>query len=274
MIKNKPELCLVLDVDGVLTDPQTKHANPSLLSKIEEVNSYGITVALNTGRSFTWLKEEILFKLPINVYFSCEKGSIWGKSDGRVFNKKIDDSVSIPKELKKEVISLINTKYSDCVFFDKDKETMATAEMKEDFPLTDFPKRLTNLSENMKEIIKKHDLDKVFKITNTTIAVEMESVEVGKNLGAKRILKMLVEDGLSPEEFITIGDDDSDALMTQEFNDNGFKTSLVYVGNSNLEIKYNFPVIITKNKFTEGTLEYIDNNLCQGRDSDPRTSAL
>ena len=255
---NELKIALVFDVDGVLTNPQTKMADLGLLSKISNFIEAGIPVAFNTGRSYAWLEREVLSRILKEVFISCEKGAIWGVYDGKSLKKSIDPSISVPEELKEFVRLLITNKYEDCVFYDEEKTAMITAEMRIDFPLEDFPVKQKELIKDMNDLVESLGLQSKLRVIETTIVVEIEDLRVGKDLGAKRILGLLEEGEIKPQEFITIGDGRSDILMAEEFAKNGYKTEFVYVGAGQIEGKYNFPVISTQGKFTEGTLEFLE----------------
>jgi HAD superfamily hydrolase (TIGR01484 family) len=256
---NNPKFILVFDVDGVLTDPQTKQTDIQILNKIEGFISDGVPVAFNTGRSYSWLEKEILSHFSQKVFVSCEKGAIWGVFDETTFNQRIDSSISVPEVLKNEVRELIDKEYKDCVFYDEAKMTMITAEMRSDFPLQDFPARQKSLSKALEDIVEKMGLKDKLRVLETTIDVEIEDIKMGKDLGAKRILSLLEEQRIYPQEFITIGDGKSDLFMAKEFSSQGFKTQFVFVGEGTLEDKENFPVISTQQKFVKGTSEFLEN---------------
>ena len=260
MILNKQTRFLVLDVDGVITDPQTKLVNEKVLNKIISLSSSGIQIALNTGRSLIWLRDKIFQKITNEkIYFSCEKGAIWGTFENGKIEKNIDNSIQIPEILKDKVRELIGKNYNDCVFFDETKETMITAEMLDGFSLQEFLKNQDVLLEELDSIIQELNLGEQFRVVKTTVDVEIENIGVGKNLGARRILDLAERDNIMPSEFITIGDGESDIAMAEEFQKNIFSTKFVYVGNEVIKKKYGIPVIETRNKYTEGTLEFLKN---------------
>jgi hydroxymethylpyrimidine pyrophosphatase-like HAD family hydrolase len=255
---DKPKFILIFDVDGVLTDPQTKRVDIGLSNKISKFVRMGIPVALNTGRSDAWLEGEVLSHLSGKIFVSCEKGAVWGIFDGKTFEERVDLSISVPEELKDEVKELVVGNYSDCAFYDEGKMTMVTVEMKSDFPIEKFPQRRKTLAKDIYSVIEKVGLQEKLRVVETVISVDIDDIKTGKGLGARRILDLLNKEGVRPQEFITVGDEESDILMAEEFVKNGLKTKFVFVGKGTIEAEYPFPIITTKNKFAEGTSEFLE----------------
>ena len=52
----RPELMLVLDLDGVVTDPVSGEVSGDMLDAIAADLKRGVPVAFNTGRSLKWMR--------------------------------------------------------------------------------------------------------------------------------------------------------------------------------------------------------------------------
>jgi len=62
------------------------------------------------------------------------------------------------------------------------------------------------------------------------IATDVESVDSGKALGARRALALLADDGPLPRSWHTVGDSRSDYAMADELHDRGYEVTHVDVG--------------------------------------------
>lgn len=260
----------IFDVDGVITNPQEKKiTEPKILKEIVKRLEKEELVAINTGRTITWVKDKVLNllieiikdkKLLQNLLIVGEKGGTWAEFDRQnnlIENK--DKNISVPDNLKNEVRNLINDKYSDCMFYDEPKLTMISVEMKDGYVLEDYQRKQPALLTEFITLLKDENLENKFKIDPTTLSVDIENIFVGKHFAVKRILEWINKKGFKPQKYITFGDSfSSDLPMAQEINSQGLPVEFVYVGEEKIDTsKYPFPIIISQNKFEKGTLEFL-----------------
>jgi ribonucleotide monophosphatase NagD (HAD superfamily) len=261
---------LIFDVDGVITNPQEKKiTEPEILDEVIKRLEGKELIALNTGRSITWVKERVLNlliekaknkEILRNLFIVGEKGGTWAGLDdrGNLIESK-DDNISAPDDLKDKIRNLINTKYSESMFYDESKLTMITAEMNDGYNLNDYREKQKILSSELGTILADKDLTFKFKVDPTTIATDVENKFVGKHFAVKRIINWLKSKKNKPQAFITLGDSFySDIPMAEEIHSQGFLIKFVYVGKEDIDVsKYPFEIEQTKSKFGKGTLEFL-----------------
>lgn len=259
----------VFDVDGVITNPpEKKITEPEILDEIIKRLEMGEPVALNTGRSLVWIIDRVINPLLEKVkdkrilkYFfaSGAKGGTWITFDenGKMQHHK-DNLISVSQSLRGKVRALVNSEFSDSMFFDETKETAISTEMKDGYLVEKFTKQQQGLNNKLQELIDQERLTKELKIDPTTIATDIENVNVGKGFAVKRILGWLDEIKVNPHKFVTFGDSLSDLPMPEKLHEKGKNIEFVYVGNKNIHIsKYPFSIKIPQNKFEKGTLEFL-----------------
>lgn len=261
---------LIFDVDGVITDPQKKKVTePKILDEIINRLKLGKPVALNTGRSLMWTIDRVINpllakvnyrKILQNLFISGEMGATWiifnDKGDMQ-YNK--DNSISVPKSLQEKVRKLIETKYSDAMFYDESKETMISTEINYGYPFEKY-KKLQNLQDQeLRNLVEQGNLSQEIIVDPTTIATNVQNKFVGKHYAIRRMLDWVKKKGIEPQKYITFGDSfKSDIPMAEKLNSHKLSVEFVYVGEENINIsKYPFPIKITQNKFEKGTLEFL-----------------
>ena len=259
----------IFDVDGVITNPTSKKVEqPEILQKIANLLSQNNFVALNTGRSLTFVNEKVIE--PLFEYISDksklenflaigERGGTWSNfdKDTKIEHHK-DNSISTPLDLQKQIKELINKHYAKSMFYDNTKETMISTEMRDGFSIDEYELLQEKLVEQMIKLLNKMNLNQTLKIDPTTIATDIENKIVGKDFAIERILEYIKEKGLHPREFIAFGDSSSDIPMAEKLYEQGVFVKLVYVGKRTFEENnYPFPITFTKEKFDKGTLEYL-----------------
>lgn len=261
---------LVMDVDGVITNPQEKRVTEAeILDEIAKRLEKGEQVALNTGRSIEWVEDRVLKPLIAkvknkktlqNLLAVGEKGGTWAQFDeeGNIIENK-DDYISVPDDLKEKVRNLVKSDFSDSVFFDESKKTMISAEMKDGFPLEEFKKVQEELNKKLQNFLDEDSLNQKLKLDPTTIATDIENIHVSKHFAVKRIIEWVKSKGISPKRYIAFGDSfKSDIPMAEEIHSQGFLVEFVYVGKENVQTSnYPFPIIQPTDHFENGTLEYL-----------------
>lgn len=263
---------LIFDVDGVITNPQEKRiTEPEILDQIIKRLEKGEPVSLNTGRSLVWmvdrminpLLEKVKDKKILKYFFaSGEMGATWITfSEEGVMEYHKDDLISVPKSLQERVRKLIETKYSDSMFYDESKETMITTEMKDGYSVEKYKKFQDSQNQELRDLVQQENLSQEIIVDSTTIATNVENKYVGKGFAVKRIVEWLRNIRIKPQRYLAFGDSfRSDMPMAQEINLQGLPIEFVYVGKENVDSSaYTFTIHQTQAKFEKGTLEFLKN---------------
>ena len=256
-----------MDVDGVITNLKTKKANPQMLQYIYKELINSMPVALNTGRSLDAVIEKVITPLTANhldksflknLIVVGEKGGTWMTFDKNGEPQRhIDKSISISSNLQRDIRDLITAKYSKSMFYDMPKKTMVSTEMKDGYDMKKYAGDQKLLLLEVKEIIKKYNLENILEIELNPIALDVQHKYVGKHLGIRRILNWIAEKKIRVSNFTTIGDMPSDIKMAQELYKNNFPVMHVHVGGKKMEDKNPFKVVTTSDKFEKGTVEFL-----------------
>ena len=260
----------IFDVDGVITNPQEKRITESeILDEIIKRLENGEPVALNTGRSLVFIAERVITplmkkledkKLLFNLFASGEKGGTWITFDenGQMKHHK-DESISIAKSLQDKVRDIINSEFSESMFFDETKETMISTEMKDGYPVEEYTKQQKGLNKKLQELVNQEGLAEKLKVDPTTIATDIENKRVGKGFAVKRVIEWLSSRGIKPQRYIAFGDSfASDIPMAEEIHSQGLPVEFVFVGKDNIHTSdLPFPVKRPLASFEKGTLEFL-----------------
>ena len=263
-LNKTPEVAWIFDVDGVITNPAEKKVTE--VGLIEEISSkldQGDIVALNTGRSISWMMDRVIKPIEeavgdktklVNFLAVGEKGGAWASFKDGELVIEVDDQIFIPESLKAEVRHLIESKFAESMFYDESKLTMLSTEMIDGRSVPDYAKEQLILIEKMKEILENPEYRSLdLKIDPTTIATH-----VGKHFGARRIANWLKERGIKPIHVIALGDSQSDTEMAEELQGE-YPVEFVFVGDkSKLDSsKLIKKPVFTQKQFGEGTFEFL-----------------
>ncbi len=265
---DKSSEAYIFDIDGVLVSIKT-HAieNPQILQFLIKLLEKNEPVALNTGRPLSWVKKAILSPIETeipdksllkNLIAVCEKGGVILTFD-ESGNEEIfvDPDINISDDIKQAIKKMIQDKFPNEVFYDEEKLTMITVEMK-DITLDRFNEIHPLLDLEIAKILKDLDKDGKIKFTPTTIDTDIENRFVGKDFGASKILSWLSKNGHSKDRFITFGDSLSDLDMAEHLYKEGYSVEFIFTGEKEININnYGFKITITNKKYDEGTLEYL-----------------
>ena len=263
------KIAYIFDVDGVITNPSLKKVeHKEILLKLAKLLENNI-VALNTGRSLSWLIDRVInplleisdnYKNFENFYAVGEKGGTWLEidKDGKIIKFR-DESISIPDKLKIKVEELVEAEFSNTTFYDDSKETMVSTEMLDgQNPEKEYRSDQKILVTKLQEVLKEEGLSENFKIDPTTIATDIENKIVGKDFAVRRIIDWVKTNNINPERIICFGDSKSDIPMAQELYEMGFPLEFVFVGTEQLKNDLPFKLFYTQEKYDKGTLEYLN----------------
>ncbi|MCR4324936.1 MAG: HAD-IIB family hydrolase [Candidatus Curtissbacteria bacterium] len=269
-----PERAWLFDVDGVITNPEQKIVTePQIIDEIAKRLQDGEPVALVTGRSLDFMKERVITPLrgKVNVgglqnFLAVgEKGGVWITYDENgQENETVDVSITVPQELQDDVRALMESEFSELMFFDSTKRTMISTEMKDGVSLEDYHKQQGKLNGRLEELVQKYGLSDDLEVDTTTIATDIQNKHVGKDFAARRVLSWVQERGINPQMFITLGDSRSDIPMAQEVHNQGKAVTLVFVGKEDdkkhvRDMKLPFRVVTSQENYEKGTLEYLSS---------------
>lgn len=245
MTHNAPLFGLLLDVDGPLANPITRRVDiTSIPADIVTMANAGIPIALNTGRSLPFIDDTVIPVLTraglgahARIYSIAEKGGVWaritttGHSDTHT-----DPAIALDPHFVDAMRALIASTYTATMFFDETKETMLSAEMVPGISFDDYyPDQAAFNARALAELrslgygvtldgVEHPDSNGAVqvRIEPTIISTDIELLETGKALGAKRALELFGTDGPIPDIWYTVGDSRSDYTMADWLHTNGY----------------------------------------------------
>lgn len=253
MNASRPILGLLLDVDGPLASPITRTINiPSIASDLVALANAGVPIAFNTGRSDAFLREVVVPPLlaagladDVRLYGICEKGAVWfGFTAAGVDELSLDQDVAMPEGYGAAIEQLVDKQYADTVFFDHSKRAMVSVEQHVEVPAAEYQVvRLRFDADARAELTRRgfgveHGAERFpddaglvqYRIDPTIISTDIESVRLGKDLGAERALELLAADGGAlPLAWRTVGDSRSDYAMADWLFEHGYEVQHVDV---------------------------------------------
>lgn len=242
-----PPLALLLDVDGPVASPVTRMVRPEIIADLVSLTAAGIPVIFNTGRSDTFIREQVMEPMlsagmpeGMVVHAICEKGAVWfsftASGAGPV---KVDRELAVPAAYGADIRQLVADSYAEQMFFDETKRAMVSVEQRVDVSNTDYRQEQQLFDAQALELMAVHGLDVVlldhhqqavftahddaepgFRVDPTIISTDIESVRLGKDLGASRAVELLAAQGITPLAWRTVGDSRTDYAMADWLHHN------------------------------------------------------
>ncbi len=132
-----PAFGLLLDVDGPIASPVSRTvAVESIGRDLVLMANRGIPVIFNTGRSDTFIAEQVVPVLraaglepATPVYTVSEKGAVWAEVTPEGLGEvSVDAELKLPEALSEEVRQLVAERFSGLMFFDETKRAMVSVE--------------------------------------------------------------------------------------------------------------------------------------------------
>lgn len=257
----------IFDIDGVITDLFKKEVTePKILEHIKKLLEEGNFVAFNTGRSFSWTQEKVLAPLLElasdktlfkNLFVVCEFGNVLAYFEEEKFQEKaLDDP--LPEDLLKKVVGLMEGK--ETMFLDNSKKTMISIEMKEAVDADQFAKDAEEVKSNITDLLTSDEyMDMNLVVSSNQIAIDVMYEDAGKALGAERIEDFMLAHGFNIETMYMFGDNVSDLEMAGHFAESR-PVVFIFVGEKEKidEEKYTFEIVYPSEKYTAGTLEFLE----------------
>lgn len=225
-----PPLGLLLDVDGPIASPLTRTiAIPSITSDLVMLANLGIPIAFNTGRSDVFIRDQVLKPMlaggllpEARVYGVCEKGAVWFGGTMTTFDGiHVDETVAVPSDIVDELRDIVVSRYSDTMFFDETKRAMVSVEQRTDVSAAEYRAQRGRFDAEAADAFARRGLDG-FRIDPTIISTDVESVLLGKALGAERALELMKVSGSIPQLWRTVGDSRGDYSMADYLHGRGF----------------------------------------------------
>ncbi|TWX38517.1 hypothetical protein ES689_07740 [Frigoribacterium sp. ACAM 257] len=251
-----PLLGLLLDVDGPIASPVSRSiALPQITRDLVALAAAGIPVVFNTGRSDAFIRDEVVGPmisagLPAGarVHGICEKGASWfsiGPEHGPdgMSEVQVDSDLAMPADFAAEMDELVTAEFADLVFFDHTKRAMVSIEQLTTVESAVYLARQRDFDEKAMEALVRRGAgvrrldderrdargEVQWRVDPTIISTDIESVRLGKDLGAERALELLAEDGELPLAWRTVGDSRSDYAMADWLHANGHDVAHVDV---------------------------------------------
>ncbi len=266
---------LLLDVDGPISSPITRTVSqPGLLESLVTLANSGVPIAFNTGRGDDFLVREV--SGPLYAAGMCEDALVWGIGEkggtwfrlGSPEQLVVDEDLIVPDDVRQKMQDLAEGEFSDLVFFDDSKRTMVSLEQRLDIPSDDFLARRAPLDEAVAQIVLDAGFDiswhgdisaelqaletdpaasgsrTNYRIDSSVLATDVEHSRTGKDIGARRFIDLLLEQGITPpQRWFTMGDSRSDYKMTDWLHAHGFTASHVDVRPADQLPQTDYPVL-------------------------------
>ncbi|WP_382303734.1 hypothetical protein [Herbiconiux sp. UC225_62] len=252
MTSAAPDLGLLLDVDGPIASPLTRSiAIPSIASDLVALANAGVPIVFNTGRSDQSLQRGVVGHLlggglsdDARVFGVCEKGAVWFRIlPTGIGDLSIDETLVPPADLARAVDELVVARFSESMFFDYTKRTMISVEQRTDVDSHDYLAKQPEFDRAVLDLCRTFDLGVMwrndsypasdgrvlYRIDPSIIATDLESIRVGKDLGAERALALLAATGHVPGTWRTMGDSRSDYAMADWLHAQGYDVAHIDV---------------------------------------------
>ena len=247
-----PPLGLLLDVDGPVASPVTRRLSaPGLLEDLRALLAAGVPVVLNTGRSDAFVRDRVVAPLlaaglppGARLHAVCEKGASWASvGPGGLGGVTVDPDLAVPPVCAEVVAELVAGRHGAAMFVDGTKRAMATVEARTDVPAAAYARAQAAFDTELLAALTAAGLgvrlqdtavpdargEVPWRIDPSVIATDVESVASGKDLGARRALRLLAADGPLPRAWHTVGDSRTDYAMADQLHALGHEVTHVDV---------------------------------------------
>ncbi len=235
MTLTQPPLALLLDVDGPLASPVTRRVPEDIISTLIGLVNRGIPVIFNTGRSDAFITDQLMGPmldagLPAGsvVHAICEKGAVWfsftADGPGPIH---VDRELAMPAAFGDDIRALVARSYDGHMFFDETKRAMVSVEQHVEVESASYLLEQAKFDADALALLAAHDLGATrlehrapasagtvdYRVDPSIISTDIESVRLGKDLGASRAVELLAAQGIVPQAWRTVGDSRTDYAM-------------------------------------------------------------
>jgi hydroxymethylpyrimidine pyrophosphatase-like HAD family hydrolase len=237
-----PPLALLLDVDGPVASPVTRNVKAEIIADLVALAAAGIPVIFNTGRSDAFIREQVMDPMiaagiPAGtiIHAICEKGAVWfsytADGPGPIH---VDRELAVPQAYGDDVRRLVAEDYASHMFFDETKRAMVSVEQHITVANADYLDEQKLFDADAMELMARHGLGVVrldhhepdsddqvdYRVDPTIISTDIESIRLGKDLGASRAVELLAAQGITPQAWRTVGDSRTDYAMADWLHHN------------------------------------------------------
>ncbi|CAM3227985.1 hypothetical protein PSET11_00929 [Arthrobacter ulcerisalmonis] len=243
ILQTVPPLALLLDVDGPVASPVTRSVRAEIIQDLVALAAAGIPVVFNTGRSDAFIREEVMAPMlaagiPAGtvIHAICEKGAVWfSYTAAGAGHIHVDHELAVPAAYGAEIRTLVAEKYAEHMFFDETKRAMVSVEQHIEVSSEAYLAEQELFDADAVALMVKHGLGVVrldhhapdsddavdYRVDPTIVSTDVESVRLGKDLGASRAVELLAAQGITPQAWRTVGDSRTDYAMADWLHHNG-----------------------------------------------------
>lgn len=262
-----PLLGLLLDVDGPIASPVTRTvAIASIARDLVALANAGNPVVFNTGRSDAFIAAELVPPMlaaglapGAPVWAVCEKGAVWAEIDRDGLGPiEVDAALATPAGFADEMRELVGARFADSMFFDETKRAMVSVEQRIDVASASYLAVQPEFDRLAAEALASRGFGTVregvrradasggvqWRIDPTIISTDIESVRLGKDLGAQRALRLLEARGIRPRHWRTMGDSRGDYRMADWLHERGERVRHVDVRPADGVPETAYPVLV------------------------------
>ncbi|BAS14600.1 hypothetical protein AHiyo8_29030 [Arthrobacter sp. Hiyo8] len=220
----------------------TRDVKPEIIADLVGLASAGIPVIFNTGRSDAFIREQVMAPMiaagmPAGtvVHAICEKGAVWfSYTSGGPGPIHVDHDLAVPKAYGDDVRRMVAEDYATHMFFDETKRAMVSVEQHLDVSSDDYLAEQKLFDADALELMGRHGLSAAlldhhapesddaadYRLDPTIISTDIESIRLGKDLGASRAVELLAAQGITPQAWRTVGDSRTDYAMADWLHHN------------------------------------------------------
>jgi hydroxymethylpyrimidine pyrophosphatase-like HAD family hydrolase len=246
-----PPLALLLDVDGPVASPVTRDVKQEIILDLVALAAAGIPVIFNTGRSDAFIRGQVMEPMiaagmPAGtiIHAVCEKGAVWfsytAAGPGPIH---VDRELAVPAAYGDDIRRMVAEDYSAHMFFDETKRAMVSVEQHIEVPAAEYLAEQKLFDADAVDLMARHGLGVVrldhhapnsddevdYRVDPTIISTDIESVRLGKDLGASRAVELLAAQGITPQAWRTVGDSRTDYAMADWLHHNDHEVKHVDV---------------------------------------------
>ena len=173
---------------------------------------------------------------------------------------RVDESLAMPHDFAVEMDELVSAEFGDSVFFDHTKRAMVSVEQLTSIDTATYlpiqktfdARAMTALTERGYGVRRLDDVRQdaegrvQWRIDPTIISTDIESVALGKDLGARRALELLALDGPLPLAWRTMGDSRSDYAMADWLHEHDYDVAHVDVRPADGVPEKAYPILVSE----------------------------
>lgn len=263
----------IFDVDGVINDIHTYRADTRVLGQISKLLHDGCCVALNTGRGYAWVEQNVvdyLRKKPgaasdlSRLFVSVEMGGLTVAFANGVERHERTAFSLLPEQIERVKRLYEQHKIAGVQHWYAGKLSMATI----DKPAGASPARFLVEGKALIAALEKEFAGEHVKILHNPDAIDVTTPEAGKWAGAQLIYDWLQRaPGATPTHFICFGDNASDYEMARFFAGQGHRVDFVFTGETLGQVTHDPGIIFTKTAafYSDGTYAFLKNQTAAGQ---------